>query len=520
MACVPRSSCDPELCLEGGANPAQCAVGECRGELCASVSTCGEGTLCCEEGCVDCRVDESDPCMQPTCEGAGCGKEPRLEGTPCNVNGNFCDGFGFCDAVGGCTVTIQACGEECDEVTDRCVGCNEPSDCPPTIVGNNCPAAIGPNDCTATVIPTITPFSCEDNVCTPLPDVPGDAISCNRDNGVVCRDTTFTVWEPCEYSDSCALSGIARRVRTDSACGGGRRDPFQPASCIDSDMNVVNRTRCDRLAGGAGGTNGTACSATPQDTFIDTCGGFMGVCGEMGTQAVTTFVSTCSGGSCDPAGGTIPSTQTCSRDQSGESCGDDVTVGDWSECTRVNATDCTGSRTRTVTTETCLSESCQAVDVLETDSSCSIMDGTSCGDTGTCMSTGGNVCTGTEATPICDSGSCDMANSVACELIGIMCAPDEDGACVPNADECMGDRTPVTHACAAGGVCEATNEMSVTCLLTGTACGDDSACTGGTCNGGACDQAVDCGAMDACMPACMGMGSSCGCNGSNACECM
>lgn len=514
--CVPRSACDPGLCAADGANPARCAIGECRGDLCASVVTCTDDSLCCNEGCVDCPVDETDPCMQPACDGSSCGREPRPAGTPCNVNGNFCEGFGTCDEVGQCTVGLERCGQECDEEADACVGCLEDDDCPPIVTGNNCPAALG-DECTAMVTPSRTVFTCSDDQrCEEGPTTDDPVIRCNRENGVTCADSTFPGFGPCEYGSECVLTGVARQNRSDFTCEGGREAPFVAAACTEMLVPLEERDSCDRS------TDGRMCSTPPADRELGSCD-WMGTCDETATRPVTTYASSCDSGACDPRGSTVaPFMQACNRDRDGNACNGGDEIGDWSECVFTNAMACAGTRTRTITRRMCGSDTCQEMTEEETeDCDRPNADMVACGVTSACMPSGGsNVCIGEQSTPICVDGACSMAVTVPCDLIGLMCAPDEDGACIPNADECMGDRTPVTHACAAGGVCEATNQTPVTCLLTGTPCGDDTICTGGTCNGGTCDADVDCDAMDACMP-CMGMGSpTCSCNGANACECL
>lgn len=522
-SCVPRSSCDPGLCETEGRNPARCAIGECRGDLCASVVTCGEETLCCNEGCVDCPVDEADPCMQPACDGSACGKEPRPAGTPCNVNGNFCEGFGTCNDVGECNVGLEMCGRECDEEALRCVGCLEDDDCPPTVTNNNCAAELGDNDCTAQVTPSRTVFSCEDNMCVRGATSDDPVIRCNQPNGFVCAESTSPGFGPCVYGSDCILTGVASQDRSDWFCERGNTEPFAAAGCTETLVPLEERDSCGRS------TDGRTCSTPPAATTFGSCGGYMGMCDETGTQSVSTYASSCDSGSCDTQGSTVaPFMRSCSRSRDGNPCNGGDEDGDWSACMFVNATDCSGTQTRTLTRRMCGSDTCQ--ETTETDSqTCDRPNSplTLCGSSGTCMPGGsGNFCIGEQTTPICVNGSCDMGNTVACDLVGRDdCEAAEDGACGGSGggDVCMGERTPVTYACIAGGVCEATNLMPVSCPLTGNACGDDTMCTGGSCNVGVCERAVDCSTADACGGGsgdggCNGM-QLCTCDGSNACEC-
>ncbi|MFT5357233.1 MAG: hypothetical protein ACI9KE_004467, partial [Polyangiales bacterium] len=302
--CVPLEGCDAERCPTDGGDPGRCLVGECQGDACASVSSCTTGQRCCGAGCATCAVLPDMPCVENVCQGTECGTQPLARGTECFVNGLFCDGFGTCDGEGSCVDTSQ-CEQECDEDADQCVGCLTDAGCPPDVEGNVC--TIGAEQCSASVTPMRTTYTCLGNLCDAGEPTPDPVMNCAKDDGDLCG-TGITDLTPCAFADDdCSVNGTRERTITRRIC--------QAGACITDVDETTLRDRCDRSTDGAG------CAAAPDAPVGGGCMGFVGTCGEVGSELFVPFVSSCASGTCNPRGSMGATfSNTCNRDQGGVSC--------------------------------------------------------------------------------------------------------------------------------------------------------------------------------------------------------
>lgn len=507
--CVPLDGCDVDLCGMDGGNSDQCLAGQCQDGSCASVSTCEPGQLCCGgDVCLSCPEQPPGSCVENVCDGGACGTQPVDRGEVCFVDGLFCLGHGFCDGAGVCESPVM-CEVDCDEV-NGCVGCLTDEGCSTLDVGEEC--VIPADGCISTAERVVTERVCgPDFQCQPAVGFPQNVtITCSRDEGDSCGTITNPS-SPCRYADEeCSETGTRTVTTTTPVC--------RSNACVGEVTTEDVNTGCSRMR------EDFACSTEPRDPVVGDCD-YADVCDNIAEQEVVPFESTCVAGSCDPSGTMGTSfTEVCMRDTNGVSCGPAETTWD-DECVQTG-TSCGGTQFGTIMTPTCAGGTCDMTPVA-TSRPCTMDNGTDCGtlgttcdeDTGTPSNTA--ACIGRRRRPRCGGGMCRTNRFEDCDLIGSVCAPEEDGACGASggSDECMGERTPVTYACIAGRICEATTLAPVSCPLTGNVCGDTIMCTEGTCNAGTCDQAVDCDAADACAAlACTGA-EMCGCDGANACEC-
>lgn len=494
--CVPGTGCSYSSCIaadcaENNSNPALCEVGECVGDTCTSVPQCtGENQVCCGDGtCLTC--DDGNPCTANTCviEGGAqvCAYVP-LDGTLCD-DGRGCTTGDVC--VGDvCTVTECVAPTTCSEDGERCVGCNGDDDCPaPTEVVFPCmfEDTTGNRRCAGEQIRETTTYNCNGAqeciatvVRTPEP--------CTAPNNTVCGSTTLTPGA-CMYRSTCVEEGNAVDVRHEPLCNGSgacvtRNTDVNNPDCdrtttnVSCGMDILGtwsacvydmdptcdrtgvRTRPRSIQRCATGTCQTRADGTESDTaFCDRvtagdtcmpttngewsmCTGFSDVCDTTGTQTRTVTTFTCSGDTC----GSTPTTEmrNCTRPSTnGTSCGDVIT-GDYGACMYGSSADCVGSRSRTVTTPTCMGSTCQNVVTNEVDPSntCRTMrNGHMCGsvsmmceqkDPDGCSDEGETVIT----TPTCDAGVCDPVTST-----GADCTYD------PIGEECISIACPGPLMC-------------------------------------------------------------------------
>ncbi len=572
--CMTVATCDSTVCAEEGSNPNTCSVGECQGDLCVSVSTCGDGETCCGGACQRCESD--DPCMEGVCGSDGmCTLVPKDAGTSCYQNGNFCEGAGTCDGAGACT-NLQFCGQECDEVNDRCVGCLGDDDCVPLVEEPDCGALIAPDRiCHAVGQRITTPFSCISNECVAQPPVQ-TPVDCRRPEGSACDSVTVSPYGACDYGGSvCAETGTRTRTRTTPVCRGD--------SCANEQTTESDTCRRDR--------DGISCGTPTEGPWSD-CGGFGNVCDSTGTQSRTIMTPTCAGGGCgsvnttetamctrptegmecmpnsfsawsactrtdvgnvcsragtrtrtrtefdcaaDACTGTpFTETQNCTLPATGgDSCGT-PTVGPWGACSFADMCSEMGTRSRTVTTPVCRSQMCRMEDSTETEACTRDTDGTMCGatTTGAWSACGGFISEcdedGTRSRTVtmrsCQAGSCAAMDTVESEECRRMtdglscgaapvCSNSGPGA---DANPCVGSMS--TQICNSG-TC-GPGAVSPCDMPAATNCDDPSVCSTGTCDGaGTCNVSSTCASMNACMPSCS-VGECCDCDGAGTCGCM
>jgi hypothetical protein len=191
------------------------------------------------------------------------------------------------------------------------------------------------------------------------------------------------------------------------------------------------------------------------------CSGYSSDCDEGGTQSRSVTTYSCVSGTCQASTGS--ESQNCSRDTDGNGC-ESTSCSGWSGCTGFSdQCDESGSQSRTCTDYTCRSGSCQGSDRNESQG---------CG-----RSTNGNQC----ADPFCSTCNCgnfadDCDNSGSCAI------------------------TCYAYACSGGGCVESATPQTMDCSRNtdGNGCEDGVWCTNGDqCWGGYCSPG-----SDSCGPYC------------------
>ncbi|MEM9865640.1 MAG: hypothetical protein AAF938_28795, partial [Myxococcota bacterium] len=137
-------------------------------------------------------------------------------------------------------------------------------------------------------------------------------------------------------------------------------------------------------------TNGTTCGSTT--TSDGACGGFTSTCDNTGSFTRTTTTRTCGSGSCQ----SNDSTQSigCSRNTTGTVCGSE-SCGPYGTC--IGGSGCMGIEQRTCSTPLCAAGSCSDSSDRTENQSCIKPNGTDCS-----ASCGGRRCGGE-----CSGGTCN-----------------------------------------------------------------------------------------------------------------
>ena len=387
--CVTRRDCaSAEVCINGTCQPAgndaghdalsPADAGRDTGSLCGQEC---ETELPCEIGVYDCSTDI------PVCVRSGL----REEGFVCRESTGSCDLSDTCDGVSaGCRDNKADIGEPCQG--GFCDGSGECGQCEDGAACDVSPCQRGAIVCSPSGVP-----SCE--------------FTENLPDGTSCGDLVIGGFGACEWEDTCAETAEQTREVREPLCAEG--------AC-------VTQVRMESMA--------------------------------------------------------------CNRDREGVSCGNDI-MGDWSECSYLSLCDESAERSRTITTQTCADSVCVGTpSSTETESCSRETDGMTCGDPmngvwGSCVFRGECSIDGTQTrsvtTPTCGSGSCNpMATneSQPCSrdnTMGDACGTPVYGAwgactffdCDPN----NGTRyRSLTSACTTAEVCD----PNATGLELGTCSGD------------------------------------------------
>jgi len=117
-------------------------------------------------------------------------------------------------------------------------------------------------------------------------------------------------------------------------------------------------------------------------------------------------------------------TEACTRDTDGRNCGMGTTYGPWSGCSYASVCDEEGSRTREVTTRSCVSGGCSASTSTQTETGGACArdtDGAPCDDD--------NICT--------DGDSCSLGICRGDPCFRLTCGPASIGECTPTGCACV-----------------------------------------------------------------------------------
>ncbi len=364
---VTAHACRSGACTAEGSSEMEACNRDTDGASCGSVTTdpwsgCGGfGGTCDETG------TRTRSVTTPLCASGTCQNMMSTETGACSrdTDGNSCgsDMFGSWSACG-------SFGDTCDETGSRSRSVMSP-------------------ECTSGTCSTQTSTQSE---------------SCSRDtDGTSCGSVTTGGWSSCGgFSSTCDTTGSRSRSVFTPVCGSG--------SCMTNTSSETGS--CSRS------TNGNSCGSVTYGSW-GSCGGYSSTCDETGSRSRSVFTPVCGSGSCMT--NTSSESGSCSRDTDGNSCGS-VTYGAWSACGGFTSTcDTTGTQSRSVFTPVCSAGGCSTVTSSESRSCTRSTNGSSCGSvtTGSWGPCGGfsNVCdqTGTQSrtitTPTCQSGSCNNVNS-------------------------------------------------------------------------------------------------------------
>ena len=496
MACDDDNPCTEDTCEAGACvhTPREgvlCNDGDpCTvNDICNADGRCG-GTGCSElgatlrcspgRGCVGCLSDADCP-------------DSQTDWSPCEYGA--ANTPATCSGTQSRTVTTGTCSMDMCAFTET----TETRDCARR---RNSDVACGGDTLTpwglcdyadtcdedATQTRTRTRYRCDQATCRPRPMMESQA--CSRDtDGDSCGENMYGAWSSCTYATECAESGSRTRSVTEQICTGG--------SCGTRPAGTeTDTTGCARNVDGRSCGAGTDCGSWSDCGYAD-------LCDETGSRTRTCTDHTCGGGSCN-AGTPYMMTDPCMRDTDGNSCG---TVGDWGDC-GANGTAgdaaCTGMQSRDV--PQCSSGTCTTASESR---ACSISSGTSCGPVttsgwSTCMQSDATSCTGTRTrtvtTPLCDgSGTCQNMISTetdsSCNVpVGTTCGTPTNrpvGPCMQMGQSCVGtqETEDVAYECDGSGNCLEITSMGPmqSCnVASGVSCIDMG--SSGSCDGaGSCD---------------------------------
>ncbi|AKF11593.1 hypothetical protein [Sandaracinus amylolyticus] len=274
---VDGGECDPAACDDGLA---------CTSDYCDENGECAHtrsAALC----------DDDNPCTEDTCSGdpadgpSGCA---YVNNTLDCDDGVFCNGLDACSG-GECVHAGDPCGAslECEEETDRCLGCARDEDCPARMEGAY--GACGYADACdedATQSRTVRTFTCVDSACEPSDGE--ETRACSRDtDGTSCGTTTYGEWLCSGFDDTCDVSGTESRFRydavcTDAACASVPTLETQPCSRATDDLPCSDGLGCNGIDSCQGGLcvgepcmdGGIGCDAGScsdgVECTIDSCG--------------------------------------------------------------------------------------------------------------------------------------------------------------------------------------------------------------------------------------------------------
>ncbi|WP_309888461.1 kelch repeat-containing protein, partial [Archangium sp.] len=361
---VACQECNPGVSTSGWSNkavgttcgaPASGAWGSCGGfsDTCdetGSQSRTVTAYACTSSGtCAGSDSSETQVCTRGTA-GTACGTSTGAWGS--------CEGFNdYCDTTGtqSRTVTDSTCGAgtcSASSTSTETQACTRPA--PNTSCA--APSYGGWSACsfsdvcanTGTQSRTVTSYgyNCASGTC--VASTSTETQSCTRPSPTgSCGPTSYGGWGTCERAGNyCSTSGTQSRSVTSYTCGGGT---CNASNSTQSQTCPVSPASCSAPSYGAW----SACS-------------FGDVCSNTGTQTrtVTNYNPNCSTGQCVASSST--ESQTCTRPSPTGSCGG-TSYGSWGSCGGFsNYCDSTGTQSRSVTSYSCGSGSCNGSNGSET----------------------------------------------------------------------------------------------------------------------------------------------------------
>ncbi|MEW5737725.1 MAG: hypothetical protein AB1938_02305 [Myxococcota bacterium] len=518
-ACGAATECTSGQCVDGVCCDTACA-GACDAcSVAAGANTNGTCALLgtsrvCRAAANGCDVEERCTGTSPDCpvngfaaSGTSCGQTTYTSWSTCSA-GSTCATSGTqtrtrtdltCNSTGTCGSASTPESQACTRVTDG-------ASCGMTTY-SAWTACSYPNACAASGsrTRTRTESTCGSGMCNVTTTTETDTAGCARNTeGTSCGSGTVGTWSACSYATPCSETGTRTRSRTDPICQGG--------SCTMVTSTETDTTGCGRT------TSGQSCGTTQTGAW-GTCS-YGSTCANSGSRTRTVTTYTCGGGACNSNATTETDTTGCSRSTTGQSCGT-TSTGAWGACSYGSACTNSGSRTRTVTTYTCTPMgTCGTSTSTETDTAGCARNtsGQSCGTTsygswgncsygGTCANSGSQSRSVTTYT--CQSESCNASTSSETQACsrntnGTTCGTTTYGswsACSysgPCAQSGSQSRTVTDYVCS-GGSCTAsswsqTDSTSCTRNTEGQLCGSQSC---GSCQCGICERVCD-------VPTCIG----------------
>lgn len=469
-ACAPTEWCDPDFgcrprgdeTLDGGVPDAggcmvnadcddaiDCTVDVCAGGSCENTADDAACTEASDGMCIEGFGCQYGGCTPSTCIAGDC-EVARCEGDTCILE-TACAGTQMC--CGGACVAAGC--DDADPCTDDSCGA---SGCVNTPNSDTCDDGVFCNGAD----------SCSGGTCSVNAGDPCPGMTMCQEGSRTCTGCGDSGDCPAEiaggfgscggFSGTCDLTGTRSQTVTSFTCVAG--------TCMGSDR--METEACNRV------TEGLSCGMTSFGTWAS-CGNYSGACDESGTRSRTQTDLVCMSGTCATVMGT--DVGMCSRNTDGTGCGP-VTMSNWSTCGGFGSTcDESGTQSRTLTTPTCVSESCVDQGTAENQACSRDTDGTVCmspsvpawgtctGFSSTCDETGSQSRTRTDFT--CTNGSCSGMMSMESQM------------CMRNTD--------------------------------GNSCEDSTTCIIGSCNNGSCSGAGGCGAGQRCCepPICVGASQEC-----------
>lgn len=463
--CV-RPECTPDT--PDQCNPAECKVAaDCRTDKACLTTACDHGVCLFTPHDEKCGAGETcNPdlgCTNPEAANTSCVPTGKTETVCTDGVDDDCDGRIDCmddDCSGSVCEDGDACtkGESCKNNTcsgGTQINCDDNNECTtdscnPTGGCEHKPSSGGScddkNSCTG-------PGTCAEGVCQAGPQNCDDGNPCTDDtcgpdgclhtnNTAACDDGLF-----CNGADTCAAGACT--VHAGTPCGQACNEDAKV--CV----GCVKNEDCGPATVGAFGA----------------CGGFVGTCGNDGTQSRTVTTRTCNNNVC--SANTTTETQACSRNIT-VSCGT-TTFGNWSGCGGfATACDEVGSRFRTRTTYNCGGGTCNPTTTTDSEScSRNVSNGTGCGGSKYC-------CNGSCKSPS-DGNNCGSCG-ISCASKGETCRQIAGGAgytcscgSVRSNDACVAMGFGPNASCWLASI-GGTNNCQCQCASTGNC--------GGQCRGG------------------------------------
>lgn len=378
-----------------------CISGACD---CGTNGPCAANLECCNGHCID-VLNDSNNCGELG-SGAGCehvcnSGQPCTQGAcGCSIDTD-CGTGGWTCSTGTCECAGVICAGECFVGGNCCVN----NECSTTDNCTNWGSCDYNNSCdeSASQSRSCPQMTCTDHNCVQSWHSENQVCTRNTDGDSCEAGTVYTDWSTCggyDSNNSCDDTGIQTRSKTVYTCD----------SAVCGSATTTETQNCTR------DTDGDSCEAGTVYGDWSTCI-YAKVCDETGTQTRSKTVYTCSNAACGST--TTTETQNCTRDTDGDSC-DSTIYGDYGDCDFTNACDESATKTRSMTTYTCISGVCTSN--VETDSMSCTRDteNVSCGIDRICCSEScvsstdeqhcANCETQCQSSWACEGGTCNVAH--------------------------------------------------------------------------------------------------------------